>query len=1196
MKNFITESEIEQIALEILSTDLGYTVLYGPDIAEGDRKERDYTEVVLQQRLKTAIDKFNPTIPEEAREEAFKKALRTVTVSLADNNEHFHRMLTEGVDVIVYTPSSPPLLPKEEGSYRNNLEYSGLLKQARELRQKQTKAEEIFWELVRNRNFLNLKFRRQHQIGSYIVDFYCDEHRLVIEFDGEIHQLEERQKHDAKRDKFLQSTGFKVLRFANDYFLNEPDKVFEEIAVAIEPSPTGRGQGEGGTKSYKVWLIDFENTNNNEFLAINQFTVVENHNNKRPDIVLFVNGLPLVVIELKNAADETADVKAAYNQLQTYKQLIPSLFNYNTFLLVSDGWFAKAGTLSSDYSRFMGWKTADGITVVDSQREPEMEPMIKGLLNKATLLDVIRHFIVFEKTKEKTIKKIAAYHQYYAVNKAIESTIRAASPPVNVAIEPPNNFGLPNVKDQPQGDQRAGVVWHTQGSGKSLSMVFYTGKLVLAEEMNNPTILVLTDRNDLDQQLFETFGNCEQLIRQKPKQAESRDDLKDKLSVASGGVIFTTIQKFLPETQGAKYPELTNRRNIVVIADEAHRSQYDFIDGFAKNMRDALPNATFIGFTGTPIEKEDKNTQAVFGNYIDVYDIQQAVLDGATVRIYYESRLAKIELSESDQKILDQRVEEVTENDELTEKQKRFAKWASKEAVVGSVQRLKQVALDLVTHFEQRLSAADGKGMIVCMSRRICVELQNEIIKLKPHWYDAADDKGKIKVIMTGSASDPLDWQEHIRNKPRRKAIGDRLKDPKDELKLVIVRDMWLTGFDAPCLHTLYIDKPMNGHNLMQAIARVNRVFGDKDGGLVVDYIGIAQDLKKALAIYTENQGKGKLAFDQEEAVAKMLELYELVVDMFGTFDYRKYFDLDPRLKLNFILDAANHLLELKDEDGRNGKQRFKDHVTNLSKAFAISVPHPKAFEIRDDLAFFQAIKARFAKFDETQKKQTNEEIETAIRQIVNDAIVSKEVIDVFEAAGIKKPDISILSDEFMAEIQGMPRKNLALELLKRLLNNEIKNRSKTNLIQSKKFSEMLAQAVKRYQSGLIEAAAVIEELIKLAKDIRAADQRGEKLNLRVDESAFYDALADNPKAETILGDDTLKAIAHELVDSVRRNTSIDWQLKESVQAKLRVSVKRILRKYKYPPDDPETGEYNVSVTKVLDQAELLAEFWTNEK
>jgi type I restriction enzyme R subunit len=1056
MKNFITESEIEQIALDILSDDLGYKVLYGPDIAEGDKKERDYNEVVLHKRLRNAIDEINPTIPEEAREEGFKKALRSISINLFDNNENFHRMLTEGVDV---------------------------------------------------------KF----SIGT------------------------------------------------------------------------------GKTKTDKVWLIDFEKPLNNEFLAVNQFTVVENHNNKRPDIVLFINGLPLIVIELKNATDETADVKAAFNQLQTYKQLIPYLFTYNTFLLVSDGWFAKAGTLSSDYSRFMEWKTADGITVVDSKLEPEMEPMMKGLLNKTTLLDVIRHFIVFEKTKEKTIKKIAAYHQYYAVNKAIESTIRASSNPVNVLNEPPSHFGFPDVSDQPKGDKRAGVVWHTQGSGKSLSMVFYTGKLVLAEEMNNPTILVLTDRNDLDQQLFETFGNCEQLIRQKPKQAENRDDLKEKLSVASGGVVFTTIQKFLPEQTGGKYPELSSRRNIVVIADEAHRSQYDFIDGFARHMRDALPNASFIGFTGTPIEKEDKNTQSVFGNYIDVYDIQQAVLDGATVRIYYESRLAKIELSAADQKVLDERVEEVTENDELTDKQKRFAKWASKEAVVGSVPRLKQVALDLVTHFEQRLSAAEGKGMIVCMSRRICVELQNEIIKLKPHWYDAADDKGKIKVIMTGSASDPLDWQEHIRNKARRKAIGDRLKDPKDELKLVIVRDMWLTGFDAPCLHTLYIDKPMNGHNLMQAIARVNRVFGDKDGGLVIDYIGIAQDLKKALAIYTENQGKGKLAFDQEEAVAKMLELYELVVDMFGSFDYKKYFGLDPRLKLNFILDAANHLLELKDEDGRNGKQRFKEHVTNLSKAFAISVPHEKAFEIRDDLAFFQAIKARFAKFDETQKKRTDEEIETAIRQIVNDAIVSKEVIDVFEAAGIKKPDISILSDEFLAEIQGMPRKNLALELLQRLLNNEIKNRSQTNLIQSKKFSEMLAQAVKRYQSGLIEAAAVIEELIKLAKDIRAADQRGEKLNLRVDELAFYDALADNPQAETILGNDILKAIAHELVDSVRKNTSIDWQLKESVQAKLRVLVKRILRKYKYPPDDPTTGEYTVSVTKVLDQAELLTNFWTKE-
>ncbi|MBK6611768.1 MAG: type I restriction endonuclease subunit R [Sphingobacteriales bacterium] len=1039
MANFITENEIEQIALDILNEDLGYTVLYGPDIAEGDTKERDYNEVVLQQRLKNAIEKINPSIPADAKEEAFKKALRTTTISLFENNQSFHQMLTEGIDV-----------------------------------------------------------------------------------------------------------KFSI--------------------------------GDGKTKTDKVWLIDFTNPENNEFNAINQFTVIENHNNKRPDIVLFVNGLPLVVIELKNAIDENADVKAAFNQLQTYKQLIPSLFTYNAFLIVSDGWFAKGGTLSSDYSRFMEWKTADGVNIVNTQTEPEMEPMIKGLLNKKTLLDVIRHFIVYEKTKEKTIKKIAAYHQYYAVNKAITKTIEATTS---------------NEEDK---KGRAGVVWHTQGSGKSLSMVFYSGKLVLTEQMNNPTIVVLTDRNDLDQQLFETFGNCEQLIRQKPKQAENRDDLKDKLSVASGGVVFTTIQKFLPENTTLTYPKLSDRRNIVVIADEAHRSQYDFIDGYAKHMRDALPNASFIGFTGTPIEKEDKNTTAVFGDYIHVYDIQQAVEDGATVKIYYESRLAKIELSETDQKVLDQRVEEVTEDDELTEKQKRFAKWASKEAVVGSEQRLKQIALDLVTHFENRTSAAEGKGMIVCMSRRICVALHNEITKIRPHWHDSADDKGTIKVIMTGSASDPLDWQEHIRNKPRRKSIGDRLKDPKDPLKLVIVRDMWLTGFDAPCLHTLYIDKPMNGHNLMQAIARVNRVFGDKQGGLVVDYIGIAQDLKKALAIYTEAKGKGQLTFDQSEAIAKMLDFYEIVVDMFGKFDYKKYFQIDVREKLNFILDASNFILGLKDEDGVNGKKRFTFNVTRLSQAFGLVGTTPEAKTVRDDLAFFQAIKARFSKFDESNRKKSNEEIETAIRQIINDAIISKEVVDVFDAAGIAKPSIEILNDEFLEQIKNLPRKNLALELLKRLLNEEIKIRSNTNLVQSRRFSEMLAEAVKRYQSGLIEAAQLIEELIKLAQDIRAADKRGEKLNLRVDELAFYDALADNPSAETILGDEILKAIAHELVDSVRKNTSIDWQLKESVQAKLRVMIKRILRKYKYPPDDLTTGEYTTSVNKVLDQAELLADFWTKDK
>lgn len=1056
------ESEIEEVALDLLQKENGYTVLYGPDLLEGSTRERSESEIILAGRFSDAVNRLNPSIPPAARQEAIKIAQRTHALTLLDNNEAFHRLLTEGVDV-----------------------------------------------------------------------------------------------------------KFSV--------------------------------GDGKSRTDKVWLIDFNHPEANEFLAVNQYTVVENANNKRPDIVIFINGLPLVIFELKNAADDRATLQSAFHQLKTYQQTIPSFFTYNAFQIISDGWFAKAGTITSDYARFMDWKSVDGSHVVDTHHESELEPLIRGLLNKETLLDVIRHFIVFENAPDQTQKKIAAYHQYFAVNKAIQSTIRAASAPSprHFIAEHPSVYDLPNVDQQPLGDRRAGVVWHTQGSGKSLSMVFYAGKLVLSESMSNPTIVVLTDRNDLDQQLFDTFCACQQLLRQEPVQASNREDLKRLLSVASGGIIFTTIQKFLPDEKDSTYPLLTDRRNVVVIADEAHRSQYDFIDGFAKHIRDALPNASFIGFTGTPIEKEDKNTQAVFGNYIDVYDIQQAVEDGATVRIYYESRLAKIQLSEEDQKILDQRVEEITEDDELTERQQRFARWAGKEAVVGSENRIKQVAADIVSHFEQRLSAAAGKGMIVCMSRRICVALHKEIIQLRPQWYDPDDTKGAVKIVMTGSSSDPLDWQEHIRNKQRRKALGNRLKDPNDPLKLLIVRDMFLTGFDAPCLHTMYIDKPMNGHTLMQAIARVNRVFGDKEGGLIVDYIGIAQDLKNALLTYAASQGKGQITIDQKEAVAKMLELYEIVVDMFAGFNYKKYFDLESRFKLNFILDAANYIDGLTEEkDGNilnNGKDRFKLAVVSLQKAFGLAVPDEEALRIRDDLAFFQAIKARFTKFDEHKRTITNEEIETAIRQFVNDAILSNEVIDVFDAAGIKRPDISILSDEFLAEIQGMNRKNLALELLKRLLNDEIKLRSKTNLVQGRKFSEMLAEAVKRYQNGLIDSAKMIEELIKLAKEIRAADQRGERLNLRPDELAFYDALADNPTAEAVLGDQTLKLIAHELVESVRNNTSIDWQLKQGVQAKLRVMVKRILRRHKYPPDDPSTGEYTVSVKKVLDQAEQLADFWTNE-
>jgi type I restriction enzyme, R subunit len=1037
MSNLITEDEIEQIALDILSNDLGYETLFGPDIVECDTPERTHSEVVLTNRLQQAIDRINPSIPTEAREEAFKKVVRAASVDALASNEAFHIMLTDGIDV---------------------------------------------------------KFRTAN-----------------------------------------------------------------------------------GTRSDKVWLIDYRNPRQNNFLAVNQYTVIENNNNKRADVVLFVNGLPLVVIELKNATDENADIYSAYQQLQTYKSTIPSLFHYNCFMIASDGWFAKAGTLSSDYSRFMEWKTADGEHIVDTATEAELEPMLKGMLNKENLLDIIRYFIVFEKTKDKTIKKIAAYHQYYAVNKAIATTVKASGT---------------------EGDKRAGVIWHTQGSGKSLSMVFYTGKMVVEEAMNNPTIVVLTDRNDLDDQLFGTFGDCQQILRQEPKQATDRKALRDLLSVASGGIVFTTIQKFLPEEKGDTFPMLTDRRNVVVIADEAHRSQYDFIDGFARHMRDALPNASFIGFTGTPIEKQDASTQAVFGDYIDVYDIEQAVKDGATVRIYYESRLAKVKLSDTDKAIMDQQVEEITEDEELTDKQKRFAKWASKEAVVGSGMRMEQIAKDMVAHFEERTKGSKGKAMFVAMSRRIAVDLHDEIIKLRPDWYSKDDDKGVIKVIMTGSSADGPEWAEHIRNKKKRTDIGNRLKDPNDELKIVIVRDMWLTGFDAPVLHTLYIDKPMSGHNLMQAIARINRVFGDKQGGLVVDYIGIAQDLKKALAIYTESKGRGKLTHDINEAAAKMQEFYELVVDMFEDFDYRAYFHQTPRQKMQFILDAANYILGLEEQDEngnivRNGKQRFKDNVTRLSQAFALAVTHPDAMLIRDDLAFFQAIKARIAKFDENKRKRTNQEIETALRQIVNDAIISDEVIDIFDAAGIKKPDISILDEKFLAEVKNMPQKNLALELLKRLLEDQVRSKERMNISQTKKFSVMLEQAVKRYQSGLIEAAQVIDELIKMAKDIKEAADRGEKMNLREDELAFYDALAENPTAETILGDATLKAIAHELVESVRRNTSIDWQLKESVQAKMRTLIKRILRKYKYPPDDPATGEYTVSVNKVLSQAELLAEYWS---
>jgi type I restriction enzyme R subunit len=928
----------------------------------------------------------------------------------------------------------------------------------------------------------------------------------------------------------------------------------------------------------KVWILDYENPSNNEFLVVNQFTVIEGNTNKRPDVILFVNGLPLVVIELKNAADENADVNAAFNQLQTYKQAIPSLFQYNALLIASDGWDALYGSLTSPKQFFVPWKSIDGTLVAD-ENIPQMEVMAKGMLNKKVLPDLIRHFTIFHQNKEKITKIVPRYHQYFAVNKAVEATKIATA----------NN-----------GDQRAGVIWHTQGSGKSFTMAFYAGKLVLA--LNNPTLVILTDRNDLDDQLFDTFSLSQDILRQTPVQAENRDDLKKKLSVTSGGIVFTTIQKFLPEIEEridlgdgkfknikGQFEELSDRRNIVVIADEAHRSQYDFMDGFAKHMRDALPNASFIGFTGTPIENTDKNTQAVFGDYIDVYDIQQAVEDGATVRIFYENRLAKITLKEEEIPRVDTEFEELTESEEITDQQKLKAKWARLEAIVGNPHRLGLIAADIVKHFEARNGTLDGKAMVVCMSRRICVDLYAEIVKIRPGWHNDDDAEGTIKVVMTGSSSDPLNYQPHVRNKSKRKALGDRLKDPKDNLKLAIVRDMWLTGFDAPSMHTLYVDKPMKGHNLMQAIARVNRVYKDKVGGLVVDYIGIATELKKALSVYTESGGKGKPAFDQEEAASVMMDKYEIVAQLFKEqptdktqpkgFNYQSFFGLTPKEKLYFPIQAANYILGLED-----GKIRYTNAVTALSKSFAISVPHPYTTDIRDELGLFQAIKARIVKVTQSGKTKSDEEIETAIKQILSDAVVADEMIDIFDAAGIKKPDISILSDEFLAEVKGMQHKNLALELLKKLLNDEIKTRQKTNIVQSKKFSEMIENAVRNYQNNLITSAQVIEELIKLAKEIKESDRKGEELGLDFREFAFYSALEVSDSSVAILGDEILRHIARELVDTIQKNTSVDWAVRENVQAKMRIAVKKILRKHGYPPDMEKTA-----TETVLQQAKLLA-------
>lgn len=1041
----LTESAIETFAIGLFER-LGYTHIHAPDIApDSDTPERDsYADVILPQRLEKALHQNNPDVSSGLLHAAIKEVARISSPELLTNNEAFHRLLTEGVNVTFQ---------------KDGVERGGL-----------------------------------------------------------------------------------------------------------------------------VSLIDFKNPENNEFIVASQFTVIENNQTKRPDLILFVNGLPLVVIELKNATDENATIKSAYKQLETYKQAIPSLFTYNTLLVISDGLEAKAGSLSAEFSRYMAWKTSDG-TAEASHLVSQLETLINGMLNKVTLLDLIRHFVVFEKSKKEdpvigiisinTIKKLAAYHQYYAVNAAVNSTLRASG-------------------GGEQGDRKAGVVWHTQGSGKSLSMVFYTGKIVLA--MENPTILVITDRNDLDDQLFDTFASCKQLLRQEPKQVENRQQLKELLGVGSGGVVFSTIQKFQPD-EGNVYEELSNRRNIIVIADEAHRTQYGFtaktvdekddqkniigkkvVYGFAKYLRDALPQATYLGFTGTPIEKTDVNTPAVFGSYVDIYDIAQAVEDGATVRIFYESRLAKVALSDEGKKLIKELDDDLDQN-ELTETQKAKAKWTQIEALIGSERRIKNIALDIVTHFEIRQEVFTGKGMIVCMSRRIAAELYDQIIKLRPQWHSNELNKGIIKVVMTAASSDGPTLSKHHTTKTQRQTLAGRMKDPSDELKLVIVRDMWLTGFDAPSMHSLYIDKPMKGHNLMQAIARVNRVYKDKPGGLVVDYLGIASDLKEALSFYSDAGGKGDPAQTQEQAVRVMLEKLEVVSDMFHGFAYEDYFEADTSKKLSLILAAEDHILGLDD-----GRKRYINEVAALSQAFAIAIPHEQAMDVKDEVAFFQAVKARLTKFESSGPGVTDEELDTTIRQVIDKALVSEQVIDVFDAAGIKKPDISILSDEFLQELKGYQHKNIALEVLRKLINDELKARTKTNLVQSKTLMEMLENAIKKYHNKIITAAEVMEELIKISKEIVSSDKEAKNMGLSEYEYAFYTAVASNDSAKALMKQDKLRELAVVLTQKIRENASIDWTIKESVRSKLKVSVKRLLREYGYPPD-----MQLLATETVLKQAEMMA-------
>lgn len=979
--------------------------------------------------------------------------------------------------------------------------------------------------------------------------------------------------------------------------------------LMIEGVPVEYHGADGTIRGDRIRLIDFDfidgGLDGNDWLAINQFTVIERGHNRRPDIVLFVNGLPLVVIELKNPGDENATVQGAYNQLQTYKDEIGSLFRTNALLIASDGVTARVGSLTADQERFMPWRTTDGEDIAP-KGVPELETMIAGLCGKARLLMLMRDFMVFGDAGRGIMKIIAGYHQFHAAQRAIAATLRAIphASSGGVLRENPQGYGLPSAADHPAGDKRIGVIWHTQGSGKSLLMAFYAGLLVRRPELENPTIVVITDRNDLDDQLYATFSMCSDLIRQTPIQIESREDLTERLDRASGGVIFTTMQKFSPPSGKSDYPAISDRRNIIVMADEAHRSQYGFkarIDrktgelayGFAKYLRDALPNASFIGFTGTPIEKDDVNTPAVFGDYVDVYDISRAVEDGATVPIYYESRLARIELPADEIPVIDAEIDDLTEDEAANEQERLKQRWSAVEKLVGSKRRLEMIAADLVRHFEDRVAAMDGKAMIVCMSRRICVALYDEIVALRPEWHSTDDKEGAIKIVMTGSAADIPAWQQHIGNKARRDLLAKRAKDPSDPLRLVIVRDMWLTGFDAPSMHTMYIDKPMRGHGLMQAIARVNRVFRDKPAGLVVDYIGLAQNLKKALGQYSASDA-GQTGIDESEAVGVLLEKYEVVASMFHGFDCAPGITGTPVQRLKCLAEAIEWILtrqheaaakEVNDEARKRAHRRYQDAVLALSKAFALAAASDEARRLRDDVAFYQTVRAALVKSSGSGLSASERDF--AVQQLIDRSVVSTEIVDILRAAGLSSPDISILSDDFLAEVQQMERPNLALEALKKLLGDQIRSRSKTNVVESRRYSERLADAIARYHTNAVSTVEVLQALIELAKDIRAEQARGESEGLSEEEIAFYDALADNESAVDIMGNDSLKVIAAELVNSLKANATVDWSHRESARARMRVLVKRILRKYGYPPDLQDEA-----VQTVIQQAELLTGSW----